>query len=84
MKIAPVGHALSLFLLISYALCLAWSAVMPIEWHMHAGWEAWLPGFDFDSPATWLLGAAEVYAYGWYIAFIFVLLYRYFARRADV
>ncbi len=35
MKIVPVGHALSLFLVITFTLCVVWGLVTPMPMHMH-------------------------------------------------
>ena len=80
MKITPLGHALSLLLAISFVLCMIWGAVTPVNMHMHRAWEQMLPGFHMDSPLGLLIGLAESYLYGWYIAVIFVPLYNLFNR----
>ena len=43
MKIIPVGHSLSLFLLVSYLLCVGWGSVTPSSLHMHPAWQDLLP-----------------------------------------
>jgi len=37
-----------------------------------------LPGFEWISWKSFLLGAVESYGYGWYIALIWVPLYNFF------
>jgi len=80
MKIASVGHALSLFLAISFLICIGWGLVMPPSLHMHGGWEQWLPGFEFLTPAGFGIGLVESYLYGWYIALVFVPLFNLFNK----
>ncbi|GAB5457370.1 MAG: hypothetical protein Hens3KO_04000 [Henriciella sp.] len=80
MKIKPVGHALSLLIAISFLICIGWGLVMPASLHMHGAWENWLPGFEFLTPQGFIIGLSESYLYGWYIALVFVPLYRFFNR----
>lgn len=82
MKIAPVGHALSLFLVITITLCVLWGLVTPMEMHMHGAWEKAMPGFHWISVQSFLIGLAWAYAYGWYSAIIFTPLYNLFNRKA--
>ena len=80
MKFKPLGHALSLFLALTFSLCIAWGLVTPSNLHMHEAWESLLPGFSFISVPGFFLGLIESYLYGWYIALVFVPLYNYFNR----
>ena len=80
MKIKPLGQALSIFLTMTFTLCIAWGLVTPASLHMHAAWESLLPGFSFISVPGFFLGLIESYLYGWYIALVFVPLYNYFNR----
>ncbi len=82
MKIAPLGHALSLLLAISFVLCMIWGYLTPMSLHMHKAWQQMLPGFQWGSPVGMLIGLVEAYLYGWYIAIIFVPLYNFFNRQA--
>ena len=80
MKILPLGHALSVFLALTFTLCIAWGLVTPASLHTHKAWESLLPGFTFISVPSFFLGLIESYLYGWYIALVFVPLYRFFSR----
>ncbi|PKP68084.1 MAG: hypothetical protein CVT83_06775 [Alphaproteobacteria bacterium HGW-Alphaproteobacteria-5] len=82
MRLVPVGHALSVFLAISYLLCVGFGLLAPETFHMHQAWAPLLPGFDWLTWKGFLFGLADAYLYGWYIAVLFVPLYRAFARRA--
>ena len=81
MRLIPTGHALSIFLAITFTLCIAWGLVAPPSLHMHGAWEQLLPGFEFISVSSFFLGLIESYVYGWYIALVFVPLYRLFNRQ---
>lgn len=80
LRIVPVGHAASLFLVISYVLCIVFGLIAPAHLHMHEAWAPLLPGFEWLTWSGFLIGLVESYAYGWFIAVLFVPLYRYFAR----
>ena len=84
LRMGPLGHAVSLFLVISYLLCVAFGLIAPEHLHMHEAWAPWLPGFEWLTWTGFLIGLVETYAYGWFIAVLFVPLYRYFARRSQV
>jgi hypothetical protein len=73
-SLPAVGHATSLFLAISFAVCVAGDLVMPAH-EMHTAWQRLLPGFEWISWRSFFLGLLESYAYGWYIALIWVPLY---------
>jgi hypothetical protein len=51
---------------------------------MYTVWLKLLPGFTWISWRSFLLGAAESYAYGWYIALIWVPLYNYFGHKVKL
>jgi len=82
MKIITVGNTLSLFLAVTFTICVLWGLVAPENLHMHAAWQALLPGFEWISFPSFLIGLAGAYLYGWYGAIVFVPLYRFFSRSA--
>ncbi|MDD5180291.1 MAG: DUF5676 family membrane protein [Gallionellaceae bacterium] len=76
-SLAAFGHATSLFLAITFILCVAFDLAFP----QHAMYEVWrnlLPGFKWISWSDFGLGLAESYGYGWYLALIWVPLYNFF------
>ncbi len=75
-----VGQATSLLLSISFVLCVGFGLVFP-EYAMHAAWHSLLPGFEWISWTSFFLGLFESYAYGWYIALIWVPLYHKFNQQ---
>lgn len=81
-SIGVVGHASSIFLAVTYVLCIGFDLVFP----GHAMYEAWqklLPGFEWLTFKGFGIGLIESYAYGWYFAVIWVPLYNFFAKRND-
>lgn len=82
MRITTLGNTLSLFLAFSFTICILWGLAMPATLHMHEAWADFLPGFSWLSLPSFLLGLAESYLYGWYIAVVFVPIYRFFEKRS--
>ena len=75
------GWALSVFLLITYLLCVAFGLIAPDTFHMHEAWAPLLPGFDWLTWPGFFAGAIGSFLYGWYIAILGVPLVRYFRKR---
>ncbi|MCR4299317.1 MAG: hypothetical protein NUV75_11330 [Gallionella sp.] len=76
-SLTAVGHATSLFLAITFSLCVVFDLAFP----QHAMYEAWrelLPWFEWISWSSFGLGVIESYGYGWYFALIWVPLYNLF------
>ncbi len=80
-SLSTIGHTASLFLAISFILCVGFGLVFP-GFAMYKAWQALLPEFTWLTPGTFFLGLVESYAYGWYVALLWVPLYNLFARRA--
>jgi len=76
-----LGLALSLFLAISYVLCVQGYLLfpgLPIE---HSALGIFLPGFTLLSFPSFLLGLLESLFWGWYIALVFAPIYNRLAAR---
>ena len=82
LNVAPVGHTLSLFLVITYILCVGFGLLVPESARMYEAWAPLLPGFEWLTVSGFLFGLVGAYLYGWYIAVVFVPLYRFFKRRS--
>ena len=82
LSLVAIGHATSLFLVISYSLCVAFDLVFP-EHAMYEAWQKLLPGFEWISWKSFFIGLVETYGYGWYFALIWVPLYNVFTSRID-
>jgi hypothetical protein len=83
LRIVPVGLTLSSFLLVTYIVCILFGLVVPEQFTMHEAWAPLLPGFEWLTPTGFIAGAIGAFAYGWYIAVIFVPLWRFFNRRGN-
>lgn len=77
---SAVGHASSLFLAISFTVCVIFNLIFP-QHQMYVAWQGLLPGFQWISFDSFLLGLVESYAYGWYFTLIWVPLYNLIAVR---
>lgn len=69
LALAATGHATSLFLAVSYILCVGGCLLFP-EHQLYLSWQRFLPGFAWLSWPSFLLGLGESYAYGWYFALV--------------
>lgn len=78
LALGAVGHATSLFLAITFALCVAFDLLFPAH-TMYQAWQRLLPGFQWISWTSFGLGLVESYGYGWYFTLIWVPLYNVFA-----
>ena len=79
--VLALGMALSLFLVISYVLCVIGYLLFPGLPIDHAALAIFLPGFQLLSWPAFLLGLVESFAWGWYVTLIFGPLYNFFAAR---
>jgi hypothetical protein len=79
-SVVALGASLSAFLMISYVLCVLLGLVL-WDWGLHQPWLQFLPGFTWLTWPSFLLGLAETFTYGWYIALVFGPLYNFFAAR---
>lgn len=80
LRIVPVGISIGLLFVISYLLCVALGLVW-WDGGLHQPWLQFLPGFSWLTPGAFLLGLIESFAYGWYIALVFVPLFNFFSAR---
>lgn len=80
LPILALGMALSLFLVVSYLICVSTYFIpgLPIS---HAMLTNLLPGFESLTLRSFALGLMESFAWGWYISLIFGPLYNFFVLR---
>lgn len=81
-SLVAVGHATSIFLASTFAMCVAFDLLFP-EHAMYESWQKLLPGFIWISWKSFLIGLVEAYGYGWYFALIWVPLYNVFAKKHE-
>ena len=78
--IVTLGLSLSLFFVISYAICIAGYLLLPGFPVQHGALSIFLPGFELLSWGSFCLGMAESFIWGWYIALVFGALYNFISR----
>ena len=79
--VIALGMGLSLFLALSFTLCVlayVWFPGVPIE---HSALSIFLPGFKLLTWASFCWGLVESLAWGWYVALVFGPIYTFFAAR---
>lgn len=81
-SLVALGHAASLFLAITFSLCVAFDLLFP-QIAMYESWRRLLPGFEWISWKSYLIGLIESYGYGWYFALIWAPLYNVFSARGQ-
>jgi hypothetical protein len=81
LPIFALGKALSLFLVVSYLICITTYLIpgLPLS---HGMLTILLPEFEQLSWQKFFLGLGESFAWGWYVALIFGPLYNFFALRS--
>lgn len=79
--IATFGMSLSLFLSLSFVLCVLGYLILPGLPVKHEALVIFLPGFELLTWQGFVIGLAESYAWGWYIALVLGAIYNFFARR---
>ncbi|KAA8981966.1 DUF5676 family membrane protein [Halospina sp. K52047b] len=80
LRIAALGNSLSLLLAITYLLCVGFGMLAPEALRMYEAWAPLLPGFEWLTWSGFFIGLVEAYLYGWYLAVVFVPLYRWFSK----
>ena len=80
LPVVPLGWALSLFLVLTYLVCIAFDLIFP-GYAMYEIWSGLLPGFVWLTPLGFTIGLVESFLYGWYAALIFGGLYNAIAAR---
>ena len=70
MPIIPLGWALSLFLMLTFVVCVAFDLIFP-GYAMYESWVGLLPGFVWLTPLGFAIGLIESFLYRWYVAFTF-------------
>ena len=78
LSLRGVGHATSLLLVITFLLCVGFDFLFP-DMAMYPSWQRLLPGFEWISWQSVVLGVAETYVYGWFFALVWTPLYNLFS-----
>ena len=76
------GHATSLLIASTFVICVVFDLMFP-EQAMYSVWLTLLPGFEWITWQSFLLGLFESYLYGWYITLIWVPIYNYVGSKSE-
>jgi len=76
--------ALGSWAAVSFVVCVLWGAVTPGALHMHGFLESVLPGFQWITVGSFVLGLAESFLLGAYSGLLFVPLHNFFWKRWNV
>jgi hypothetical protein len=76
-----LGLASSLFLAVSFVLCVLGYVLFPALPVPHGVLSLFLPGFVLLTWRSFLLGLVEAVGWGWYVSLVFGPLYNYFVAR---
>ena len=79
LSIPAMGAALGTFLAISFVLCTLFGIFVPGA-KMYETWLPLLPGVTWISWPSALLGFVESFAWGWYVALLFIPILHAFDR----
>ena len=79
--VLALGLASSLFLSISFVLCVLSYLLFPSLPVAHSALSLVLPGFELLTFRSFLLGLVESFGWGWYVALVFGPLYNFFTTR---
>ncbi len=79
--VIALGMGLSLFLALSFILCVLAFLILPDFPGEHSALALFLPGFTLLTWTSFCLGLIESLAWGWYIALVFGPIYNFFAAR---
>ena len=79
--VIALGMGLSLFLALSFILCVLAFLILPDFPGEHSALTILLPGFRLLTWTSFCLGLIESLAWGWYIALVFGPVYNFFAAR---
>ena len=79
--VIALGMGLSLFLALSFILCVLAFLYLPGFPGEHSALTILLPGFTLLTWTSLCLGLIESLAWGWYVALVFGPIYNFFAAR---
>lgn len=81
--VVPFGLGLSSFFAVTYVICILGYLFIPGSFINHSVLSLFLPGFKLLDWPNFILGLAESFAFGWYVALVFGPLYNFFAARSE-
>ena len=83
MNIKVVSLSLGVSAAVSFVVCVIWGLIMPESLHMHGFLELVLPGFQWLSVGSFVVGIVESFLFGVYAGIVYVPIRNFFAKRLD-
>lgn len=77
-----VGLSLGVLFAVIYVICVLFDLLWPV-YEMRRVWSLLLPGFNWLTTSSFLLGLAESFIWGLLSGIIFVPIYNYFSDRFE-
>jgi len=84
LSIKVVSGSLGLSAAITFVFCVVYGMIAPPSLHSASLLEMVLPGFEWLTPGSFVLGLAETFLYGSYAGLVFSLVYNFVSRRCAV
>lgn len=81
LNVKIVTWSLALFGAVSYLVCIVYGLVVPQSLHMTDFLETALPGFDWLTPAGFVIGLVESFLYGAYAGLVYAPIHNALTRR---
>jgi hypothetical protein len=78
--IVPLGLTLSLFLMITYVVCVIYG-LLGFQQGMHQLLFQIIPGFTWITWPSFFIGLFWNFVWGWYIALVFAPLFNFFSAQ---
>jgi hypothetical protein len=82
LKVTVMTSTMALFGAVTYVLCVLYGLIAPKGLHATQLLEWMLPGFQWLSLGSFLLGLVETFLYGAYLGLVFTLIYNAVLRRS--
>ena len=80
----PMTWSLGIFAASTFVVCVVYGLLVPQAFHMTQFLEITLPGFQWLSLGTFVLGLVESFLYGAYAGLVYTPLHNFCARRFGV
>lgn len=81
LNVKVVTGSLALFGAVTYLVCVLYGLIVPASLHMTAFLEEVLPGFEWLTPAGFLVGLVESFLYGAYAGLVYAPIHNALTRR---
>ncbi len=81
LNIKAVTLSLSVFLAVSFVICVIYGLIVSDAFHMHSFLENVLPGFHWLTVGSFFIGLIESFLWGTYIGLVFGWINNFFHKK---